>query len=39
MSNGVDDLVIPRKNPINSYTMGAIVKDAGISVDEFKEKL
>jgi len=39
MSNGTRFLTIPRKNPINAYTMGGIVKDAGLTVDEFRELL
>jgi predicted RNA binding protein YcfA (HicA-like mRNA interferase family) len=36
MSNGVRMVVIPRHNPINAFTMGKIVKDAGFTIDEFK---
>ena len=36
MSNGVVRLTIPRHNPINAYTMGAIAADAGLSPEEFK---
>ncbi|NOY41280.1 MAG: addiction module toxin, HicA family [Planctomycetes bacterium] len=32
-------LTIPRHNPINAFTMGGIVRDAGLSVDEFKDLL
>ena len=39
MSNGTRFLTIPRKNPINSFTMGGIVKDAGLSVEEFRKLL
>lgn len=35
MSNGQRILTIPRANPINAFTMGGIVKDAGLSVEEF----
>jgi predicted RNA binding protein YcfA (HicA-like mRNA interferase family) len=35
MSNGRRILTIPRANPINAFTMGGIVKDAGLSVEEF----
>jgi hypothetical protein len=35
MSNGNRFLTIPRHNPINGYTLGGIVRDAGLSVDEF----
>lgn len=27
--------MIPRHNPVNAYTMGAIVIAAGLTVDEF----
>jgi predicted RNA binding protein YcfA (HicA-like mRNA interferase family) len=39
MSNGVRIVVIPRHNPINSFTMGKIAKDAGFTPDEFKQLL
>jgi predicted RNA binding protein YcfA (HicA-like mRNA interferase family) len=32
-------LVIPRNNPIQAVTMGAIVKAAGLSVEDFKKLL
>jgi predicted RNA binding protein YcfA (HicA-like mRNA interferase family) len=35
MSNGSIRLVIPRHNPINAITMGAIARDAGLSPDQF----
>ena len=36
MTNG-DRIIIPRANPINSYTMPGIIKDAGLTIPEFKE--
>ncbi|MFC1822052.1 type II toxin-antitoxin system HicA family toxin [Thermodesulfobacteriota bacterium] len=39
MSDGIRFLTIPRKNPINAFTMGGIVKDAGFTVDEFRKLL
>lgn len=39
MSNGVNVLVIPRNNPINAITVGVIVRDAGLTVDQFKQAL
>ena len=36
MSDGTRILTVPRANPINAYTMGGIVKDAGLTVKEFK---
>jgi len=37
MSDGERIIIIPRANPINAYTMGGIIKDAGLSVEQFKE--
>jgi len=39
MSDGFRVLTIPRANPINAYTMGGIVRSAGLTVEEFKELL
>ena len=39
MSNGVRVLTIPRHNPVKAFTMGGIVKDAGLTVEEFRELL
>jgi predicted RNA binding protein YcfA (HicA-like mRNA interferase family) len=39
MSDGSRTLVVPRANPINAFTMYGIVKDAGLSVDQFRELL
>ncbi|MCB1125404.1 MAG: hypothetical protein KDM81_02835 [Verrucomicrobiae bacterium] len=39
MSNGIRLVVIPRHDPINAFTMGRIVQDAGFTVEEFKRML
>lgn len=39
MTDGVRILTIPRANPINAFTMGGIIKDAGLTIEEFKEFL
>jgi predicted RNA binding protein YcfA (HicA-like mRNA interferase family) len=39
MTNGERIITIPRSNPINSFTMAGIVKDAGLSIEEFKKHL
>lgn len=39
MTNGKRIVTIPRANPINAFTMTGIVKDAGLSIDEFKNLL
>ena len=37
MTNGERILVIPLANPINAFTMAGIVKDAGLTIEEFKK--
>lgn len=37
MTNGERILTIPRHNPINAITMGAIVRDAGLTIEEFRK--
>jgi len=32
-------VTIPRHNPVNAFTMGNIVKMAGLTLDQFKELL
>lgn len=39
MTDGKHIITIPRENPINSFTMAGIVKDAGLTIDEFKKLL
>jgi hypothetical protein len=39
MTDGTRILTIPRHNPINAFTMGGIVRDSGLSVDEFRKLL
>jgi hypothetical protein len=39
MSNGEVILVIPRHTVINAFTMAAIVADAGLTPDQFREHL
>jgi len=39
MTNGIRILTIPRHNPVNAFTMGGIVRDAGLSIDEFRKLL
>jgi predicted RNA binding protein YcfA (HicA-like mRNA interferase family) len=35
MTDGTRILTIPRHNPINAFTMGGIVRDAGLSLEQF----
>jgi predicted RNA binding protein YcfA (HicA-like mRNA interferase family) len=39
MTNGKRKISIPRNNPINALTMAAIVRDAGLTLDEFRHFL
>ena len=39
MTNGERVIIIPRANPINADTMGGIIRDAGLSIEEFKKLL
>ena len=39
MSKGERRVVVPRNNPIDAYTMAAIVRDAGLSIEDFRELL
>jgi len=39
MTNGERIWIIPRANPINAFTMAGIVKDAGLTFEEFKKQI
>jgi len=39
MTDGTRILMIPRHNPVNAFTMGGIVRDAGLSLEQFRELL
>jgi predicted RNA binding protein YcfA (HicA-like mRNA interferase family) len=39
MANSGRIVVIPRHNPVNAITMGSIVRDSGLTLDEFKRLL
>ena len=39
MTDGTRILTIPRQNPINAYTMAGIVRDAGLTIERFRELL
>jgi hypothetical protein len=39
MTDGVRILVIPRHNPVNALTMGGLVRDAGLTIEEFRKLL
>jgi predicted RNA binding protein YcfA (HicA-like mRNA interferase family) len=39
MGNGSRILTIPRHNPVNAITMGGIVRDAGLTIQQFRDLL
>jgi len=39
MTNGIRKIVIPRASRINPYALKGIIRDAGLTDDEFKELL
>lgn len=36
MSDGIRIITIPRHNPVNAYTMGGLVQDAGLTIEQFR---
>lgn len=39
MSDGNRQVTIPHKNPVNPFTMAGIVRDAGLTVEQFRQFL
>ena len=39
MSDGTRQITIPRHNPIQAFTLGGIVQDAVLRVEEFRKPL
>ena len=39
MTDGTRIITIPRHNPVNAITMGNTVRDAGLTLEEFKKLL
>jgi predicted RNA binding protein YcfA (HicA-like mRNA interferase family) len=39
MSDGHRILTIPRHNPVNAITMAGIVRDAGLTIEQFRQLL
>jgi hypothetical protein len=39
MSDGIRFLTIPRYNSVNAFTMAGLVRDAELTIDEFKKRL
>lgn len=39
ITDGVRILTVPRNNPINAFTMAGIVRDAGLTEEQFRKFL
>ena len=39
MANGGRKVMVPRHNPVHAITMGGIVRDAGLTIEEFRKLL
>ncbi len=39
MSNGTRILTIPRHDPVDAFTLGGIVRDAGLTAEQFRDLL
>jgi predicted RNA binding protein YcfA (HicA-like mRNA interferase family) len=39
MTDGVRIITVPRNNPVNAFTMGGIVRDAGLTIENFRKLL
>lgn len=39
MSDGNRQVIIPQHNPIKAFTLGGIVRDAGLTPEEFRKLL
>lgn len=39
MTDGQRIVTIPRHDPVNAYTMGGILRDAGLTIAQFKQLL
>ena len=39
MSDGVRFLTIPRHDPVDAFTMGGLVRDAGMTIEVFRQLL
>jgi predicted RNA binding protein YcfA (HicA-like mRNA interferase family) len=39
LTNGERIITIPRANPVHAFTMAGIIKDAGLTIEQFKNLL
>jgi predicted RNA binding protein YcfA (HicA-like mRNA interferase family) len=39
MTDGTRKVIIPRHNPVNAYTLGGIVRSAGLTEEDFRKLL
>jgi hypothetical protein len=35
MTNGDRIIIIPRANPVDAFTMGGVIRDVGLTIEEF----
>ena len=39
MTDGVRIVTVPRHNPVNAFTMGGVIRDAGLTIENFRKLL
>ena len=39
MTDGTRIVTVPHHNPVNAFTMGGIVRDAGLTIEQFRKLL
>ena len=39
MTDGIHTVTVPRHNPVDAYTMGRIVQDVGLTIEDFRKLL
>lgn len=39
MTDSVRIVTVPRHNPVNAFTMGGIIRDAGLTIENFRKLL
>jgi hypothetical protein len=39
MSDGERQITIPRNNPVKAFTLAGIIRDAGLTVEDFRKLL
>ena len=39
MTDGIRIVTVPRHDPVNAFTMGGIARDAGLTIEDFRQLL